>query len=155
MFDVGTRDALLAVGHHLSVFVFTAFLAIEVALLRVRLGAPGLRFLSRIDGSLGILTFVIAFVGVARVIWGAVPADYYLENWLFWTKMGFLSVLSFFTFVPGIRIQRWHKAAAADPAYEVSTSDLTYVRRALWVEVALLIPVPIAAALMARGYGVF
>ena len=107
MFDVGTRDALLAVGHHLSVFVFTAFLAIEVALLRVRLGAPG------------------------------------------------LSVLSFFTFVPGIRIQRWHKAAAADPAYEVSTSDLTYVRRALWVEVALLLPVPICAALMARGYGMF
>lgn len=148
-------DAILAAAHHLSVFTLTALLIAEVALVYVPLRGHALWFLSRIDGWLGIITILVALVGVARVLWGIVPAEYYLYNAFFWTKMTLLSILSFFTFVPGIRIQRWHKGYVADAGYEISAADLTYVRRALWIEVALLVPVPIAAALMARGFGVF
>lgn len=148
-------DAFLAGLHHITVFLFAALLIVEVAIVYLPLSQPTVRFLSRIDGALGIVTLVVGPVGVARLIWGAIPADFYLYNAFFWAKMTLLSVLSFFTFVPGIRIQRWHKASAADAAYVVPAGDITYVRRALWVEVAMLVPVPICAALMARGFGAF
>lgn len=155
MLDRLALDALLAMAHHVVVFTFTGLLVAEIVLVRVRLGQAGLRFLSRLDWAVGLMFFALAIVGVARVIWGIKPPDYYLHNWLFWAKMTSLSILSFFVFVPGTPIQRWHKSAVADPGYEVAAGELTFVHRALWVEVVLLIPVPVCAALMARGYGMF
>jgi putative membrane protein len=150
-----TLDAILAIAHHLIVFALVALLAVEILLVYIRLDMRTLRILSLVDGWIGVLTMAIAVVGVARVLWGAVPADYYLRNYFFWTKMTFLSIFSFWLFVPGIRVQRWHKKTKADPDYEIPAEDYPYVRRTLWIELALLVPVPIAAALMARGYGVF
>ena len=126
----------------------------SLVLVYVPLAPKGLRLLSRIDGTVGILIMVITVVGTARVLWGIKPADYYVHNYWFWTKIAFLSVISFWTFVPGIRVQRLHKDARKDPDYVASAADISYIRRGLWIEALLLIPVPIAAALMALGYGV-
>lgn len=148
-------DAVLATAHHLVAIALACLLVAEIVIVRVHLTPPVLRGLSQIDGWLGILVMAIGLVGVARVLWGVVPGDYYLYNWLFWTKMAFLSILSFWLFVPGIPIQRWEKHLREVPDYEPPAREVVYVRRMLWVELALLVPVPVAAALMARGYGAF
>lgn len=148
-----TLDAILAIAHHLTVFALVSLLAVEIVLVHLRLDARALKLLSLVDGWIGVLTMAIAVIGVGRVLWGIKGGDYYLHNYWFWTKMAFLSVFSFWLFVPGIRVQRWHKRTAADPTYEIPAEDYPYVRKTLWIELALLVPVPIAAALMARGYG--
>ena len=40
-----------------------------------------------------------------------------------------------------------------DPAYRPDAAALGSVRRALWAEVVLFAGIPVAAAAMARGYG--
>jgi putative membrane protein len=67
--------------------------------------------------------------------------------------MGALIAVSVVSILPTVRGGRWRKALASDPGYTPPAHDLVLARRALWIELAILPVIPIAAALMARGFG--
>jgi putative membrane protein len=146
-------DALLAILHHLAAFSVVGLLFAEVALLRGAMTGPAISRFGRVDGLYGIAFIAVVVVGIARVIWGIVPPEVYLANLWFWIKMAALIAVSLVSILPTVRGGRWRKALAADPAYAAPEADLALARRALAVELAILPVVPIAASLMARGFG--
>jgi len=86
--------------------------------------------------------------GVVRVLAGAKPVDFYVENPVFWLKLATILAIGLLSIVPTARYARWRNAAAA-PAL----AELAAVRRLVTTQLALFPLIPVCAALMARGIG--
>ncbi len=141
-------NLILAIAHHLAVFILVAIFAAEFALLRPGVEGKRLMQLSKIDGAYGAVAGLVIVVGIIRVIFGGAGWEYYVGNWVFWAKMlAFLGV-GLLSIPPTLAIIRWRKAGTAP-----STTDVNTVRRFLYLEAALLLFIPAFAAAMARGYG--
>lgn len=92
-------------------------------------------------------------VGVARVIWGAKGYDYYLVNHFFWTKMALFLIVGLLSIPPTIRYLAWRRRLRADADFRPALEAIARVRTYLWAEAAFFLAIPLAAAAMARGYG--
>ena len=144
-------DLILAIGHHLVVFLLVAIFAAEFALLRPGLAGARIGQLARIDAAYGGVATLVIVVGVLRVIFGASGWEYYVANYAFWAKMAAFLVMGLLTVPPTLAIRRWLKAGQdhAVPAGEIASS-----RRFLYLQAGILVLIPSFAAAMARGYGV-
>lgn len=91
--------------------------------------------------------------GVARVIWGAKGYEYYIANHVFWTKMALFLIVGLLSVPPTLRYLQWRRQARADPQFRPPAAAILRVRAYLWAEAAFFLAIPVAAAAMARGYG--
>lgn len=150
-----TVDAVLAIAHHLAAFGLVGALVAELVIIRGPMTAAEVRRFGRLDGLYGLAAIAIVVIGIARLLFGIVPADVYLGNVFFWTKMAALAVITVISIGPTVRAMRWRRGFEADPAFAIPADGLAASRRAVAIEVAIIPLVPIAAALMARGFGSF
>ena len=150
-----TLDALLAAAHHLAVFSLVSLLVVELVTVRAPMGRDDILRFGRFDAAYGIAAVAVIVVGIGRLVFGAVPVDFYFTNLFFWLKMASLGAIALISVYPTMRGQAWRKAAEADAGFQATASDVRLVRRALHVELAILPLIPISAALMARGIGTF
>jgi putative membrane protein len=148
-----TTDAWLAIAHHLAVFSLVAVLAAEWALVRRGMAAADIRWLGRVDAAYGVVAVAVIIAGVARVIWGAKPAEFYLESTTFWLKMAAFVAVALLSIMPTIRYARWRKALDEDPSALPSDQVVGSARRMINLQLAILVLVPTFAVLMARGIG--
>lgn len=147
-------DLLLAIGHHLVVFLLVGILAAEFAVLRPGLSGSRIGQLARIDAAYGAVAALVILVGVFRVIFGASGWDYYVANYVFWAKMAAFLAMGLLTIPPTLAIRRWLKASQGDAAYRVPEAEIASSRRFIHLQAGVLVLLPIFAAAMARGYGV-
>ncbi len=147
-------DLLLAISHHLVVFLLVAILAAEFALLRPGLNGARIGQLARIDAAYGGVATLVIIVGVLRVIFGASGWEYYVANYAFWAKMAAFLVMGLLTIQPTLTIRRWFKASQGDAAYAVPLPEIAISRRYIHLQAGVVVLIPIFAAAMARGYGV-
>ena len=147
-------DLILAIVHHLIVFGIAAVLAAELALLRPASMSPQtVKLLGRFDTVYGLLALAILVVGFGRVFHGAKGADFYLDNPVFWVKVGAFGVVGVLSIKPTVRILAWQKSRKADAAFIPDAGELTVLRRHKLAEIHVFTLIPIAAAVMARGIG--
>ena len=148
LFELPVRDALLATAHHLPLLAMAGLLGAEFVLLARPLDLAAARRLARIDAAYGAAAGLLLLAGVSRIVWGAKPWAFYSGNPVFGAKLAFFAALGLVSIVPTVRFIRWRRAATApDDAARLS------VRRWVHAELALLLPIPLLAALMARGVG--
>ena len=148
-----TTDAWLAIAHHLAVFGLLAVLAAEWALVRPGMRAADVHRLGRVDAMYGALAATVLAAGVARVVWGAKPADFYLENPVFWAKMAAFATVGLLSIRPTIRYLGWRRAVAADGDDLPADVEVTGARRMIGLQLLAFTLIPVFAALMARGIG--
>ena len=146
-------DLLLAISHHLAVFLLVAVLAAEFALLRPGLSGARIGQLAGIDAAYGGVALLVIIVGVLRVIFGASGWEYYVANYAFWAKMAAFLIMGLLTIPPTLAIRRWLKANQANAAYSVPEAEIASSRRYINLQAGVLVLIPIFAAAMARGYG--
>jgi putative membrane protein len=146
-------DATLAIIHHLAAFALTGALVSELVLLRGTLDGGAIRRFGAIDALYGASAGIVVVAGIGRLLFGAVPIDFYLGNAFFWIKMSSLATVAAISILPTISGIRWRRALAADASYGPPPAEIGRVRRALAVQLAVLPLIPISAALMARGIG--
>lgn len=146
-------DLILASAHHLAVFALVGLFAAEFAMLRPGLAGARIQQLARIDAAYGAVAGLVVIVGIVRVIFGAAGWQYYVNNQMFWGKMGAFLIMGLLTIPPTIALRRWAKAAEADPAYVPPEAEIATNRRFVHLQGAFLLFIPIFAAAMARGYG--
>lgn len=147
-------DLILAIAHHLVVFLLVAIFAAEFALLRPGLTGSRVGQLARIDAAYGGVATLVIVVGVLRVIFGASGWEYYVANYAFWAKMAAFLVMGLLTIQPTLAIRRWDKAGRDDAGYAIPTAEIAASRRYVHLQAAVLVLIPVFAAAMARGYGV-
>jgi putative membrane protein len=143
-------DALLAYGHFLSMITTVAALAVEAVLCRPRLSRPLAKVLGRVDIVYFVAAILALTTGFLRVFWGLKGSAFYLNNPVFYTKVGLFLLVALLSIPPTIQFIRWGRQAAdvAIPPVEIAR-----VNRFLYIELALLALIPLLGSLMARGFG--
>lgn len=145
-------DLILAIAHHLLVFMLAAALAAEFVLVRPGLAGRDIRLVSRIDQAYGGLAGAVILIGVLRVFFGLKGWEFYVYNWAFWSKMIAFASTGLISILPTARILGWRKASEASPGiYVVPDREIAAVRRYLRLGLAVFLLIPVFAAIMARG----
>jgi putative membrane protein len=151
--DYATTDLVLAIGHHLLVFMIAGVLAFEIGAVRLTMERDEIIGVSRADNWYGILALVIIVVGFIRANVAAKGWSYYEVNLFFWAKIVTFVVVGLLSIVPTVAIIRWRAALKNDAAFAPQANAIRRVRGYLWAEAALFLLLPVFAAAMARGYG--
>src|SRR5262245_24755 len=107
-------DLILAAVHHVLVFSLAGIIAAELVLLRPEMNGVQLRQIARVDLFYGIVAGLIVFVGFARVFFGFKGPEFYLQNWVFWAKIGTFAVVGLLSVSPTFTFLAWRKAAKAN-----------------------------------------
>lgn len=146
-------DLVLAIAHHLAVFTLVGLIAAELVLLRAGITGAALDRLGRIDGAYGGVAVLVLIAGFLRVFFGASGAGFYLQNPVFWMKIGAFLVVGLLSIQPTLALVGWRKEAKTAPGFVPADIAVAKSRQFLMGEVLVLILIPIFAAAMARGYG--
>lgn len=143
-------DTMLAVMHHLGMFTLLGLLTLELAYARRGLLLEQVLALARVDRLYGAFSGLVIAVGFARAVYAAKGWDYYSHNGFFWAKIAAFAGVGLLSIRPSISFVQWRRANAAP-----NDEQLAQVRRFLVAQVVLFAFIPVFAALMARGYGMF
>ena len=148
-----SADLVLAILHHLGVFTVAGIIAAEWALVRPEMDLGKIRQVSKIDTLYGMAAGLVLLVGFARVFFGPRGAEFYLQNPVFWAKIGAFIAVGVLSIPPTMLFMAWRNNAKADPSFLPSADEIASVRRYVKMEAHIFILIPILAAAMARGYG--
>jgi putative membrane protein len=147
-----TLDANLAIFHHLLAFGLVGLIMAEWAVLRGAISAESVRFLPKIDAAYGIVALLLLIVGYLRLRYGIKGFDFYRGNPVFWLKIAFFAGTGLVSIIPTICFSRWKRALKATHSLPTN-KQWVRVRRLVTLELHLLAPVMVFAAIMARGIG--
>ena len=151
--DAVLLDAILAYLHHLGIGLLIVFLAMETALVRQPMTAALIVRLARIDGGTGFGAALVLFAGAGRVIYGLKGTEFYVANHIFWTKMTMFALAALASIPVTLAILEWRRAVLADAGYQPDAKTLRRVQRHIMMEWGIILVIPLAAVLMARGFG--
>jgi putative membrane protein len=143
-------DFILAVAHHLLIFIIFGVLFGEFLLVRPGMSTLTVKQVSSIDLIYGVAAGLVVIVGFGRLHLAAKGWEYYSTNWCFWAKIGVFAAIGLLSVRPTMLFLRWRRAGVAPANAEVAG-----VRRIIHIELALFALLPVFAAAMARGYGQF
>lgn len=143
-------DLILAVLHHLLMFLIAAVIAGEFVLMRKGLSGRNLAVLAHMDRMYGVLALAIILVGVGRVVFGLKGWEYYVFNIAFWAKMAAFAAVGILSITPTVRILKWVRAGEG---FAVPDAEIVAMRRFLAAELVVFALIPVFAAMMARGFG--
>ena len=144
-------SVLFAFLHHLAAFTLVSALAIEFVLIRQELTLASARRLQVTDAVFGAAAGILLVVGLLRVFFFEKGAEYYWTSHAFLTKFGIFILVGLLSIVPTVEFLSWRKAARAGKVPEVSERKLSTVRVLIHIELAGIVVILLAAAIMAKG----
>ena len=146
-------ESLLAYAHFVAILGLVVFLSSEAALCRAEwMNAAIVERLLRVDRLYLVAAIAVLATGIARTWWGMKGTGWYWGQPLLHAKLGLFVLIGALSAIPTRAFFRWRRALAENgrlpPAEEVRRA-----RRWIMIEAHLLLLVPLAAVLLARGVG--
>jgi putative membrane protein len=145
-------DAILAYLHFSAIFVLFAFLSVELVMLRAPLDARAIRLIGRVDLWYFGAAIAALVTGFLRLALGAKGAEFYMNAWPFYVKIGLFLAVGLISIQPTVAFIRWRRALD-DAAWRMDEAEQSRVRRLVMIEVHLAALIPLFAVIMARGLG--
>lgn len=146
-------DALLAALHHICVFGLFVILTVEMVWVRPGITAEQVMRVARIDALYGVLAVLALVAGGLRVFHGEKGAAFYIDNPVFWIKLGLFLLIGLLSIPPTLNYFRWRRALRDNANALPNAASIQSTRKLIHIELALLFSLPILAAMMARGIG--
>ncbi len=146
-------DALLAYLHYLSIFTLIVFVTAEAVVLRPGMTPAIRKRLALYDAVYGTSAGAVLVTGLLRLFYGAKGAAFYVHNPVFHIKMGLFILVALLSIPPTLTILRWKKQGKTLPDFVPTPAEIARVRRWVMTEAHLIVFIPLAAVLMARGIG--
>ncbi|CAJ0786795.1 MULTISPECIES: DUF2214 family protein [Ralstonia] len=146
-------DALLAYLHYISIFTLIVFLTAEAVVLRPDMTPETRKRLARYDAVFGFAALAVLITGLLRVVYGAKGYAFYVHNPVFHVKVGLFVLIGLMSIIPTVNILRWKKQGKTLPDFVPTPAEIAKTRRWVMIESHLIIFIPLAAVLMARGIG--
>jgi putative membrane protein len=146
-------SGLFAFLHHVAAFAFAAALVVEMVLVRLPLTAQSARRILVADLVAGAAAGVVLVVGLLRVFYFEKGSAFYAHSNAFAAKMILFVIVAALSIAPTLEFLSWRKAIRAGETPVVSDAKLKLVRRLIHLELAGVVLIILAAALMARGVG--
>lgn len=144
-------ESFLAYAHLVAILTLVVFLTSEAALCRVDwLNAAVVRRLARVDILYAVAAVAVLLTGLARTYWGIKGMGWYWQQPLLHIKFTLFVVIGLMSIKPTLNFRRWLRSLDADGSLP-SAQEVQTTRRWVMVQAHLLILVPLAATLLARG----
>ncbi|HEX5356019.1 MAG TPA: DUF2214 family protein [Aquabacterium sp.] len=144
-------ESLLAYAHFVAILSVVVFLSSEAALCRAEwLNAAVVRRLARVDVIYLCAAVAVLLTGLARTWWGMKGAGWYWHQPLLHLKLTLFVVIGLISLKPTLSFIRWRKALASTGQLP-SEDEVRGVRKLIMLEAHLLVLIPLAATLLARG----
>jgi putative membrane protein len=148
-------DAFLAWLHYVSIFATAFFLLLEWVRCREPIALNRSRLLVKMDAAYALSALSALGSGLLRLFYGAKGSAFYLDNPIFYVKVGVYLVVALLSIPVTVSFFRWKKSLEkAHGEVTVPTSDIRFVRGFLLAELIVLALLPVLAVLMARGFGI-
>lgn len=145
--------AIVAFLHHLFAFTLVASLVYEFVAFRRGMTLEEARRIQRVDLAYGVSAGLLLVVGLLRVFLFEKGVNFYINSPFFWVKMAAFVLVALLSIDPTIRYIRWNKALKENQSPVVSAAEYKRTRLLLWLEMAGIVIILLAAPLMARGIG--
>jgi len=146
-------EALLAYAHITAILAVVVFLTSEAALCRIEwINAAVIRRLARVDLLYVIAAAAVLVTGVARTWWGIKGTAWYWHQPLLHVKLTLFVIIGLLSIKPTFMFIRWRKKLDADGGLPLE-AEVRQARRWIMWEAHLLVLIPLAATLLARGIG--
>ena len=146
-------DLVLTSAHHLLVFSLIAVFAAEVALVRGTMSPQNIRIAAILDAHAGLFAMLTLVVGFLRVSYGAKGAAFFMQNPVFWMKIGAFGVVALLSIIPTVRILQWRRKSKADAAFVPPAHEVSQVRKAFMGMIVAIAALILFAGAMVRGIG--
>ncbi len=144
-------ESLLAYAHIVAILSVVVFLTSEAALCRTEwLNAAVVRRLARVDVIYLAAALAVLLTGLARTWWGMKGLGWYWHQPLLHIKLTMFVVIGLISLKPTLAFRRWVKALDATGQLP-SEDEVRGVRRLVMLEAHLLVLIPLAATMLARG----
>jgi len=146
-------EAGLAYAHLLAILSLIVFLSSEAALCRAEwMNEAVVRRLGRLDLIYGLSALAVLLTGLARIDLGMKGSAWYWGNPWLHAKLALLVVIGALSIQPTRMFIRWRRALDAGAGLP-PPQEVRRVRRLVMWQAHLLALVPLAAVLLARGFG--
>lgn len=144
-------EALLAGLHILAILSLVVFLSSQAALCRMEwMNAAVVRRLARLDAIYGATAIAVLLTGLARTWWGVKTADWYWHQPLLHLKLTLFVVIGLMSIKPTLTYRRWLRTLEAGNGLPPE-DQVRSTRRLVMIQAHLLMLIPIAAVMLARG----
>ena len=144
-------DAVLAYFHFVAIFMFFAYLVAESIHIKRPLDATNILRIAKLDIIYGGTAVAVLVTGVLRLIYGAKGADFYMQSWPIYVKVGLFIVVGLVSIFPTLAFLRWKRTVAHDPSWKVPAAEQARARRLIVIQLHLAGMIPVFAVIMARG----
>lgn len=139
--------------HHIAAFAFASALVVEFALIRDELSARTARKILFADLAAGVSAGVVLVVGLLRVFLFEKGWYYYFHSVPFFVKLSLFFAIALLSIYPTIQFLSWRTALKQGQGLVVDGRKLRLIRSLIHWELAGIVFLIAAAALMARGVG--
>jgi putative membrane protein len=144
-------ESLLAYAHFAAILMLVVFVTSEAALCRAEwLNAAVVRRLARVDLIYLFAAIAVLLTGLARTWLGVKGMGWYWHQPLLHIKLTLFVVIGLISIKPTLSFIRWRKQLDATGALP-DAAEVQQVRRLIMIEAHLLVLIPLAATLLARG----
>lgn len=144
-------EALLAYAHFVAILGLVVFVTSEAALCRTEwLNAAVVRRLVVVDRICVSAAILVLLTGLVRTWLGAKGMDWYWQQPLLHAKVALYGVGALMSIRPTQAFRRWRQALDQDGSLPAD-SEIKAIRRLVMWQAHLLVVIPLAATLLARG----
>ncbi len=144
-------ESLLAYAHFVAILTLVVFITSEAALCRPEwMNAAVVRRLARVDIIYMGAAMAVLATGFARTYWGAKGFEWYWHQPLLHVKVTLFVIVGLISIAPTRAFIRWRKALDASGALPAE-AEVRKVRKLIMVQAHLVMLIPLAAVLLARG----
>ena len=144
-------ESLLAYAHFVAILSLVVFITSEAALCRPEwMNAAVVQRLARVDMIYAASAVLVLLTGVARTVWGVQGGGWYWSQPLLHIKFTLFVVIGLLSIKPTLTFVRWKKALAAGGSLPAE-AEVRSTRRLVMVQAHLMLLIPLAAVLLARG----
>lgn len=144
-------ESLLAYAHFVAILTLVVFITSEAALCRPEwMNAAVVRRLARVDIIYMGAAMAVLATGFARTYWGAKGFEWYWHQPLLHVKVTLFVIVGLISIAPTRAFIRWRKAVDANGALPAE-AEVRKVRKLIMVQAHIVMLIPLAAVLLARG----
>ena len=144
-------ESLLAYAHFVAILSLVVFITSEAALCRPEwMNAAVVQRLARVDMIYAASAVAVLLTGVARTVWGLKGAGWYWSQPLLHIKVTLFVVIGLMSIKPTLTFIRWKKALLANGSLPAE-AEVRSTRRLIMVQAHLIMLIPLAAVMLARG----
>ena len=145
-------ESLLAYAHFVAILSVVVFVTSEAALCRAEwLNAAVVRRLARVDVIYLLAALAVLLTGVARTGWGMKGMGWYWQQPLLHLKLTLFVIIGGLSIPPTLAFRRWVRQLDAHGTLP-EAAEVRRVRRLVMIQAHIMVLIPLAGSLLARGF---